>query len=117
MAQGSSFNLLYLAGMAALALLATLTGVTLTGERHSGVVGSIEIPVLLVGAALFVAAGVGAGSSPGASWPLLAAVAGVILVGVLAFLTLTLANPGSALIFEIAGVVLGIILAVAIRND
>ncbi len=116
MAQGDSFNTAYGAGMGALALLAAVVGLTLTGERHSGFVGSIEIVVLVVGALLFVVAGVGAGYAPGAIWPLLAAVAAVVLVAVLAFLTLTQPDAGSAAVFEVVGVVIGVILAALIRK-
>lgn len=117
MAKVSSFNVLYLAGMAALMLVATVAAMLLTGERRSGFVGAIEMPVLLVGAVLFVAGGVGAVRSRGASWPLLAAVAGVVLVGVLAFVTLTLPDAGSAPVFEVPAVVVGLLLVAVIRKD
>ena len=115
MAQGSSFNVLYLAGIGALVLLAAVAGLTLTGERHSGFVGSVEVVVLVVAAGLYVAAGLGAANSAG-SWPLLVAVAATVLVAVLAFLTLTVPDPGSALIFELAAALMGILLIATISR-
>jgi hypothetical protein len=116
MAREGSFNVVYLAGMGALALLAAVAGLALTGERHSGFVGAIEVPVLLVGAALLVAGGVGAARSQGGSWPLLAVLAAVSLVAVLAFVTLSEPAVGSAVIFEFAAVVLGVFLAAVLRK-
>lgn len=115
MAHEGSFNVLYAAGIGALALLGAVAGLTLTADRHSGFVGDIEIIVLVVGALLFVAAGLGARSAPGASWPLLAAVAAVILVAVLAFLTLTEPNPGSAVFMELVALVCGVLLVGMLR--
>ncbi len=116
MAREGEFNVLYLAGMGALVLLAAVAGMSLTGERHSGFVGSIEIVVLVVGALLFVAAGIGAGSAPGGSWPLLAAVAGTVVVAVLALLTMTQTDAGSAAVFELAGAVIGVLLVAVMRR-
>lgn len=116
MAQGSSFTVLYVAGMGALELVAVAVALRLTGERHPGFVGNIETPVLLAGAILFVAAGVGGARSPGEHWPLLVAAAALILVIVLAFLTFTLPESGSALIFELAAVVAGALLVSTIRK-
>jgi len=116
MTRQGSFNVLYLAGMAALALLAAVAGLALTGERHSGFVGSIEIVVLVVAALLFVAAGLGAGSAWGPPWPLLAAVAAVVLVAVLAFLTMTQPDTGSAVFIELAAVAIGLVLVAVMRK-
>ena len=67
MARRSSFNVHYLARMSALSLLATLAGMIRTGEPPSGFVGTVEIPIRLVGAALLIASAAGATSVPGAS--------------------------------------------------
>lgn len=116
MARAASFTVSYLAGMAALALLLALVGLTLTGERHTGLVGDSEVVVLVLGAALFAAAGIGARSSSGASWPLLAALAATVLVGVLVVLTFTQADAGSAVFLEVAAVILGVLLVGLIRR-
>lgn len=111
-----SFNALYLAGLAALALVLAVLGITLTGERHTGVVGDIEVPVLVLGAVLFVAAAIGVRRGPDASWPVLVALAATVLVAVLAFLTFTQPEAGSAVLLEVAAVVLGVLLVAVLRR-
>lgn len=116
MEQQGSFNTAYVAGMGALALVLAVVGLTLTGERHTGLVGQLEVGVLVLGAVLFVAAGVGARSSTGASWPLLAAVVGTVVVTVLALLTFTQAEAGSAVFLEVAAAVMGVLLVALLRR-
>ncbi len=116
MSDKGSFNVLYLAGMGALALLGAVAGLTLTGERHSGFVGTIEIVVLILAAFLYVAAGLGARSAPATSWPLLAALTAVALVAVLAFLTLTEPDVTSAIFLELAALLSGVLLVVQLRR-
>ncbi|WP_310530117.1 hypothetical protein [Nocardioides sp.] len=112
----SSFTVRYLAGMGALLLVGAVVGLSLTGEGHSGFVGTIEIPALLMGAALFVAAALGATSAHRASWPLLAALAALVMVVVLAFLTLTSPDAGSVAFFELAAVLTGVLLVAVMRR-
>ena len=116
MAREAAFTVTYLAWMAALALLLAVLGLTLTGEQHAGLVGGVEVVVLVLGAVLFAAAGTGARSSSETSWPLLAAVSATVLTGVLAVLTSTQADAGSAVFLEVAAVVLGVLLVGAVRR-
>lgn len=116
MAKATSSTVLYLAGMAALTLLVTSVELKLTREGHSGFVGAIELPVLLAGAVLFIAGGVGAARSSAASWPLLAAICAVSLVAVLGFVTLSDPAVGSAVTFEFLAAVLGILLINTIQK-
>ncbi len=112
----SSFTVLYVAGMGALVLLAAVAGLTLTGERRADFVGTVEIAALVVGAVLLVAAGLGARSTPDASWPRLVAAAAAILVAVQVFLTLTASDPSSAVFLELGGVVSGLLLFAMLRR-
>lgn len=117
MARRTAFSTLYVAGMAALLLGAAVAGTVLTDESHSGFVGSIEVPVLVITAGLLLAAGIGAVRAPSASWPALVCAAGVVLAATLTFLTVILPDPGAVVIFELAGTVLGMILFTQVRPD
>ena len=116
MAASNFFSVLYLAAMAALMNGVALAGLLLTGEGHEGLVGTVEVPVLITGAILLLLAGAGAVRAPSAQWPMFVAFIGAALTTVLTFLTWTQEAPASAVIFELAGAVLGMILTAKIRS-
>ena len=116
MARTNTFSMLYLAGMAALMLVAVLAGSILTDDREADLGTSLWIGTLVLGAVLFVVAGIGARSSPGAAWPMACAVAAIVLVAVLAFLTLSTSGFAFDLLYEMGALVIGFLLVQEIRK-
>lgn len=112
----SSFSTSYVAGMGALACLAAISGLILTGERHTGFLGLIEIPVLVACVLLLVEASIHGARNPGSGWPLLAASAATILSAVLLFLTATSPHPGGAVFMELAAAIDGFLLMVVLAK-
>ncbi|MEO5853572.1 MAG: hypothetical protein ABIQ15_13770 [Nocardioides sp.] len=107
MAGSPAFSVAYTAGLGGLMAALGAVGLLLTGERHAGLPGALEVTALLASAVALAAAGFGAGAATDAGWPRLLGVAAVVVLLVLAFLTLASPDRGSVLLFEVVAVALG----------
>lgn len=116
MARGTSFSILYLAGMAAVMLGAVVAGSLLNDESRLDLGAVGELGLLALGAVLFVSAGIGARLGREAGWPLVCAVGGITVAAVLALLTLGTDGFGFAVIYELGALFIGFLLIQEIRK-
>ncbi|MCY7396669.1 MAG: hypothetical protein LH468_11075 [Nocardioides sp.] len=114
MARSSAFSTAYTGVVALLLVVVAGAGTLLTGERTSGVRVGLEVGWLAAVATLLVIAVVGSRAATG-SWPLVVVVAAAVLLAPLVFISATSGGSGSAVLFEVAALVVIAIFAGQLR--